>query len=343
MKPVYIIPAYQPDNRFIALIQSLSKGSQCGIIVVDDGSREECKKIFSDIAAIPGIILLRHAVNLGKGAALKTAFNYVLLNFPQAPGVITIDADGQHLPADVEKVAAALINSPQKLCLGIRSFRSDVPLRSQFGNLLTRYVFRFLIGKKLQDTQTGLRGIPLNLLPRLLRISNNRYEFELDMLVQAAQSHAFLEVPIQTVYEEGNKSSHFNPVLDSLRIYFVFFRFLFASLATYFVDITTFTIVYFLTDKILPAFFAGRLLGLFVAIYGAKVFVFRSNKTTQEVAPKFLLLWLSHMSLSYGLIYLFTNTWHFNVYLCRVLVDVFLYAFNFLIQREFIFSRSEKD
>src|SRR5438874_2165468 len=84
-------------------------------------------------------------------------------------------------------------------------------------DLLTRRLLRLAVGCKLSDTQTGLRAIPRELIPRLLKVPSRGYEFELDMLILARQSGVgFREVPIQTVYLHGNQSSHFNPVLDSL-------------------------------------------------------------------------------------------------------------------------------
>lgn len=344
MLPPLVIPAYQPDPKLVALVDELIRAGFPRILVIDDGSSPASAATFRELSQRSQVTLLRHAVNLGKGAALKTAFNHALLNFPEAAGVVTVDADGQHLPADVEKVARLLKEKPDSLILGARSFRKEVPLRSQFGNLLTRQVFHFLVGRHLKDTQTGLRGIPLTFLKALLPMPNNRYEFELDMLILAAGRLQIREVPITTVYEDGNKSSHFNPVFDSLRIYFVFLRFLFASFLTYLTDVSFFSLVYWMGGSLSASFLAGRIAGLAVALYGAKFFVFKSSRRTAEVAPKFLLLWLFHMGISYGLMLWLVNTLHPSVYVSRVVVDLLLFVFNFFVQREFIFkSRPEEE
>ena len=90
----------------------------------------------------------------------------------------------------------------------------------------TRGIMHALLGQKLTDTQTGLRGIPASFLPKLLRQEATGYEFELEMLIAAHQlSIPIVEVPIRTIYEAGNKSSHFNPIVDSMKIYFVLLRF----------------------------------------------------------------------------------------------------------------------
>ena len=112
--------------------------------------------------------------------------------------------------------------------MGIRSFDTGVPWRSQFGNNLTRRIFQLFTRIDLHDTQTGLRAIPRSLLPRLLEVKANRYSFELEMLLIASRDRiSLVQKPIQTVYLDGNSDSHFNPVLDSLRIYWVFVRYLF--------------------------------------------------------------------------------------------------------------------
>ena len=93
-----------------------------------------------------------------------------------------------------------------------------MPLRSRLGNLATKYAFWGLVGKKLDDTQSGLRGIPRQLARQLLRLKNSGYEFELDMLVHCRQSGVpIVACPIATVYLDDNRSSHFHPILDSLQ------------------------------------------------------------------------------------------------------------------------------
>src|SRR4029077_1048749 len=138
------------------------------------------------LAALPQVVVLVHAVNRGKGNALKTAFNQFLLTTPvDSPGVVTADADGQHLPDDVRRVAERLERSRSSLVLGGRTFEGDVPFRSRFGNTVTRGVVRLLLGRPIFDTQPGLRGIPRGFLPELVsQAEGGHYEFELEMLVQ---------------------------------------------------------------------------------------------------------------------------------------------------------------
>lgn len=132
---------------------------------------------FAETAALPGVRLIRHAANRGKGAALKTAFAEILRTFPDAAGVVTADADGQHLPEDIRRVAAASAAHADRVTLGVRSFGGrSVPFRSRLGNLWTCGEFFLLTGIWIRDTQTGLRGIPRARLPRFAALAGDRYD-----------------------------------------------------------------------------------------------------------------------------------------------------------------------
>ena len=226
-RAVIVIPAHEPPAKLVELVQDLSRDARA-VVIVDDGSSSQCREVFSQASALPNVTLLSHAVNLGKGRALKTAFEHVLLTTTaDAVGVVTADADGQHLAADIRRVAERLEDraTPAALILGSRAFQGEVPLRSRFGNLLTRKVFALLIGRALSDTQTGLRGIPRSFLAELTQLEGNRYEFELEMLIRATRRMPIEELGIATVYGAFAKS-HFDPLRDSLRIYSVFVRFI---------------------------------------------------------------------------------------------------------------------
>jgi glycosyltransferase involved in cell wall biosynthesis len=206
-----IIPAWRPDRALVALIQQLTALGFTRLIVINDGSEAEFDPVFS---ALGNAHVLRHTVNRGKGAALRTGIEYALSAFPGLPGIVTADADGQHLPADIARVARALEQNPGALILGSRAFDGTVPLRSRAGNFISH-----LLISGLKDTQTGLRGIPAEFAKSLLQLPFDRYEFEFAMLIAARRnSIEIIEQPIATVYEPGNKSSHFRPLRDSLRI-----------------------------------------------------------------------------------------------------------------------------
>src|SRR3989338_5795247 len=157
MNCTVLIPAYKPNKDLVTIVKQLSDSVIEHIVVVNYGSGADYDPIFNEIKGIHRVTLLTHAVNLGKGAALKTGFHYCYAQFPNHAGIITADADGQHLLEDILRVCRELINSKQRLVIGARQFAGKVPLRSRFGNTLTRYIFFLLVGQKLTDTQSGLR------------------------------------------------------------------------------------------------------------------------------------------------------------------------------------------
>ena len=208
MELAVLIPAYNPDHRLKMLVEELRRSKRFAeIIVVDDGSRDDCRPLLDALAALPKVTVLRHAVNLGKGAALRTGLNHFCCTRPHGGGVVTADADGQHLAADVQRVAQRLEEAPESLILGSRQFAAPAPLRSRLGNLATKYVFWGLLGKKLEDTQSGLRGIPRQLARQLLRLKNPGYEFELDMLIHCRR----VGVPILTARSKQFTSTRTAP------------------------------------------------------------------------------------------------------------------------------------
>lgn len=217
---IAVIPVFQPDPGLWDLINAIRSIGIRRLVVVDDGSDPGFRRIFDQLEIIDGVTVLRHAVNLGKGQALKTAFNHVLLTWPSAIGVVTLDADGQHRPEDVQRVAESLVANPEALILGARDFDKSTPWRNHLGNRLSRWGFRILVGRRLADTQTGLRGVPMASLPKFLPLPSPGYAFELQMLIHACGRSRIpiVEIPIAAVYFEAENSSHFNSFIDSLKI-----------------------------------------------------------------------------------------------------------------------------
>src|SRR5438874_97958 len=212
---VVLIPALNPEPALVQQIRRLMDLGFERVIVVNDGSAFAAQEVFNLIADIPGCDLLTHAVNLGKGRALKTGLNHFLLNYGQYAGLITVDADGQHSPDDAARVAVELIRNPRALVLGIRQFDGNTPWKSSLGNRLTRWFCALLVGRRLADTQCGLRGIPRDAIPALLQVPGEHYEYEMEMLAgMYAPPLKIIEQPISTIYIDGNRASHFRPVFD---------------------------------------------------------------------------------------------------------------------------------
>ncbi|MCX6623921.1 MAG: bifunctional glycosyltransferase family 2/GtrA family protein [Acidobacteria bacterium] len=340
-----LIPAYLPGEELRGLVDAvLARAGELlnGVVVVDDGSGPGYRALFAGIAALPGVTVLRHAVNLGKGAALKTGFNHAMLTWPEAAGIVTADADGQHGVDDILNVARYLAGHPDEIVLGVRGFTGAVPLRSRIGNTLTRYVFQVFTGLKVTDTQTGLRGWPARYCLAALPIPINGYDFELECLMEARENHGFkvTQLPIMTIYMDGNKGSHFNPVRDSLRIYFVFVRYCGASLAAAFVDSLFFYIAWHFSGRLAWSQVAGRLAALLIAFTLQRKLVFRSNVGMGRSLAKYLVLLVVMGVVSYSMMSFLNQRAHLPVLAAKMTAEGLLFLANFSILRQFIFTRA---
>jgi len=337
-----LIPAYRPSDSLLDIVRALVEKSFPHIVVVDDGSGPDFGEMFARVEELPGVELLRHATNLGKGAALKTGLNYALCRYPGLAGVVTADADGQHHPDDIERVGESLLAHPGSLVLGCRAFGGEVPLRSRIGNVATSAIMHALMGRKMSDTQTGLRGIPAAFAPRLLKLEANGYEFELEMLLTAHKwGIPVLEESIRTIYQPGNPSSHFNPIVDSMKIYFILLRFGSVSLFTALLDNLVFILARHQGATVLTAQILGRTLGLAFNYTMVRRSVFYSHQRHRSVLPKYLLLVLVSGSASYGGIRLLMATTGIGAIPAKLMVETLLFVVNFAVQRLFIFKTED--
>lgn len=344
---VLLIPALNPDQKLLTLLEALREsGWTDPVLLVDDGSGPDYRDIFDRAEAL-GCHVVRHAKNLGKGRGLKTGFNYCLTHFPDAIGAVTADADGQHSPADIAACADALRASPQSLVMGCRDFASaGVPLRSQLGNIITRNVMRFLCHVRVTDTQTGLRGISSSFMCHMLDVPGERFEYETNMLLETRTAQAPIEeVSIQTLYIEGNKSSHFNPLLDSWRIYALLLKFCAASVIGFVVDITLFALflptfrgmTVYVVEPIVAATVLARILSATVNYLINHKAVFKSKKSSRQSFPRYAILCVVQMALSAALVTWICSLGASSANLVKLVVDLCLFLLSFQIQHRWVF------
>jgi dolichol-phosphate mannosyltransferase len=320
------------------MVAELAGASQFrAVVVVNDGSGPEFDGVFAAAGEIEGVHLLAHVVNLGKGAALKTGLNYAACRFPDSVGIVTADADGQHAAKDILRTARLLGERPGNLVLGARQFQGEIPFRSRLGNVLTRHVLRAVTGQKISDTQTGLRGIPMSFVPTLMRLRQNGYDFELEMLLACKQAmRPVSELVIDTIYRNGNRSSHFNPLLDSMRIYFLLIRFSAVSLTTAVLDNILFLAAFYFFPHILPSQIFGRALASLFNYYMNKRNVFRVQVRDSHALPKYWSCVVVFGTLSYALINLLHSA-GFGVLPAKLTAETLLFALSFVVQRDFVF------
>ena len=224
MKIVPIIPSLNPDDKLIKIVNELMN-NYSKIIIVNDGS--ESDEIFNKLKEYKKCVVLTHKTNLGKGEALKTAFDYYEKNLSNKYlGVITMDSDGQHLVSDVIEMSK-LLEEKDKFILGTRLFNTkSTPLRNKLGNRITSRVFKWFYKVYIKDTQTGLRCIPNRLIKEIINIPGSRFEYELNMLIKLTKlKEEIIEYNIKTVYlKNSNKKSHFKVISDSIKIYKTMFH-----------------------------------------------------------------------------------------------------------------------
>lgn len=219
-KSAVVIPAYNPDQKFISYVKELIGAGIATIIIVDDGSIPETQSVFQTLEAFPTCTVLVHEKNRGKGAGLKTAFRYIRETFTDEVMIVTADSDGQHAISDVIRLLHELEKETHGIVLGVRDFDLEhVPGKNAFGNKLTSRVFKWLFGTYISDTQTGLRGFHSSDIPWLLAIKGERFEYEMNMLMGAVhEKMPLVEIAIQTLYFGEERVTHYKPFRDSWRI-----------------------------------------------------------------------------------------------------------------------------
>ena len=245
---IALIPAYNPENCLIQVVHQLrEKGFW--ILVVDDGSTREHKGIFKEIDDAGSVLILTHTKNKGKGCAIKTGLKYIQKYISKNYIVVTVDADGQHRPKDVEMVCKMAQKHPGCLVLGRRKIQKETPLKSRLSNQIPRIIYMFTTGIRIYDTQTGLRAFDHTLLAELLTIPGERYEYEMNVLLACSRNKIPMrEIGIETIYINDNSSSHFHPFKDSCRIYKEILKFSASSLISFFLDYGIYSLLLWFTS-----------------------------------------------------------------------------------------------
>jgi len=336
-----IIPAYQPDLNLVKLVRLVHAKSDLHIIVVDDGSDDDKKVIFDKLDGLATV--LTHEHNQGKGQSLKTAYAYILERGTYG-SVVTADADGQHTIWDIFRVVNQSQEHPGALILGARAFSGQVPLRSAFGNKLTRFLFKQQTGVAISDTQTGLRAFTTNLLPFMLEVDGQRYEYEMNVLLAASKSFPILEVPIETVYINDNEGSHFRPIRDGLMIYKDMFKFALSSLSSFIVDYLVYAFFLFvmmavpISLRILLANGIARVTSSIFNYSTNKHLVFKNKDSVAKTGSGYFGLALGLFILDTLLIRLFYTAFGLNLLISKIVVGFLLFLVSWVIQKKVIFK-----
>lgn len=350
-KTFVVIPTLNPNLDLIKYTDRLINAQFTSILIIDDGSSEEHKHIFIELDKRKEITILKHVVNLGKGRALKNGFNYFmnLPNYNEFSGIITIDSDGQHAVADVINIRNLLIDQKNTLLLGSRNFdKLNVPFKSKFGNKLTSKIFQLFYGKKLLDTQTGLRGLTADSVINFISLNGERFEYETNMLIVATYKDiAIKELEIETIYIDDNSETHFRPIKDSLAIYGVLFRtflkYIGSSVVSFLLDIMLFQLLITMLSmgvnkKILFATIGARIVSSLFNYLSNKTIVFQNNSSHSRTLIKYFSLVVVQMICSALLVSGLYSLFHLNESGLKVIVDSILFFISFRIQKKMVFK-----
>ncbi|MBE6881356.1 MAG: glycosyltransferase [Ruminococcaceae bacterium] len=342
--PSYIalIPAYKPDKLMLSLIDELTTNG-FEIVIVNDGSGTDYNDIF-DIAKSSATVL-GHDVNMGKGCALKTGLEYVKEHYISGT-IVTLDADGQHKVSDALKICNIANKNKDSLILGSRSFDKSTPLRSRFGNSITRLVYRLSTGIKVRDTQTGLRAFDYSFIDYLLKIDGNRYEYEMNVLLQIAKDKKqIIEEEIETIYIDNNSSSHFNALKDSFRVYKEILKFSASSFIGFVTDYFIFSLIILcfsgLGLYLLPviANISARIVSASVNFTINKKLVFKSEKNMLSSALQYFVLALFILAGNTIVLNTLINHLNINSLIAKLITEILFFAISYLVQKKLIFRK----
>lgn len=338
---VVVLPAYQPDETLVEITDKLWTYG-CRMIVVDDGSGEEYRRIFDKVECI--CTVLRHAKNRGKGAAVKTALVYIKQKLQEREPVGIMDCDGQHLPEDMLRLLEFSKTHKGALVLGVRTVGKEMPFKSRAGNEITRIIYRRVSGVNVSDTQTGLRAFDSELIEWLLSVKGERYEYEMNVLMACARAKIPIEeVQIRTIYRDReNSTSHFRGFRDSVRIYKEILKFTLSSFSSFVLDYLLFSMLLFFLPHtaaaILLANIAARVVSAFYNYSMNCRFVFHTKQKVKGAVWYFALAGLI-LTMNNLILETFVQLFHIPVYPAKLLTECLLFVISWLVQRYLIFRK----
>lgn len=337
-----LIPAYQPDARLPRLILELHRADPSSkIVVVDDGSGQKFSDIF-EASATAGAHVISYEHNRGKGYALREGFTWIRDVAGDSPEcVVTADADGQHTLNDIFRVGRRCTDTGKSV-LGVREFVGHVPARSRIGNTATSALFWLATGWKLKDTQTGLRAFPVALLPALLEVQGDRYEYELRVLLHLAKfRHPVTQIPIETIYEAGNPTSHFHPLQDSARIWAPLLKFAASSGVATIIDYVLVLVLNALTGALFFPVIAARLVSASVNFAMNRRVFEATGVPLRRSALRYAALAVAAIAGSYMILAVLTGI-GMPLWIAKIIADTTMYLVSYSAQSRYVFAPAQE-
>ena len=337
-----LIPAYQPDARLPRLILELHRADpSTKIVVVDDGSGQKFSDIF-EASATAGAHVISYEHNRGKGYALREGFTWIRdVAGDSQECVVTADADGQHTLNDIFRVGRTCTDTGKSV-LGVREFVGHVPARSRIGNTATSALFWLATGWKLKDTQTGLRAFPVALLPELLEVQGDRYEYELRVLLHLAKfRHPVTQIPIETIYEAGNPTSHFRPLQDSARIWAPLLKFAASSGVATVIDYVLVLVLNALTGALFFPVVAARMVSASVNFAMNRRVFEATGVPLRRSALRYAALAVAVVAGSYTMLAVLTGI-GMPLWIAKIIADTTMYLVSYSAQSRYVFAPAQE-
>ena len=337
-----LIPAYQPDARLPRLILELHRADpSTKIVVVDDGSGQKFSDIF-EASATAGAHVISYENNRGKGYALREGFTWIRdVAGDLSECVVTADADGQHTLNDIFRVGRTCTDTGTSV-LGVREFVGHVPARSRIGNTATSALFWLATGWKLKDTQTGLRAFPVALLPALLEVQGDRYEYELRVLLHLAKfRHPVTQIPIETIYEAGNPTSHFRPLQDSARIWAPLLKFAASSGVATIIDYVLVLALNALTGALFFPVVVARMVSASVNFAMNRRVFEATGVPLRRSALRYAALAIAVVAGSHTMLAVLTGI-GMPLWIAKIIADTTMYLVSYSAQSRYVFAPAQE-
>ena len=341
-KRIALIPSYEPDEALLKVVDELLENGFT-VVVVNDGSNSSFDTYFNQLPK--AVHYLSYEVNQGKGFALKHGFSYIKEHFDTNSIVVTLDSDGQHKVSDAIRICA-VCEEEGGIVLGSRYFGKGTPRKSRFGNFMARMSFLISTRHKIYDTQTGLRAFDYSLLERLIGIKGNRYEYEMNVLLDAVRNKIPLkEERIETIYIDNNAKTHYNAFKDTFRIFKEVIKFSISSLIGFLVDFLAFTLLTLIKCDwaywLIACNIIARVISASVNFTINYKLVFRSEDKVWKAVLKYAVLAIFILGCNTLLLWLLVDKAGMNKYLAKVLVEITMFITSWLIQRLFVFRKKK--
>ena len=339
---IALIPSYEPDDALLKVVSELLK-ERFTVVVVNDGSDSSFNQYFDQLPK--EVHYLSYEVNQGKGFALKHGFSYIKAHFDRDSIVVTLDSDGQHKVSDAVKICN-VCEEVGGIVLGSRYFGKGTPRKSRFGNFMARMSFLVSTRHKIYDTQTGLRAFDYSLLERLIGIKGNRYEYEMNVLLDAVRNKIPLkEERIETIYIDNNAKTHYNSFKDTFRIFKEVLKFSISSLIGFLVDYTAFTLLTLIKCDwaywLIACNVIARIISASVNFTINYKLVFKSEDKVWKAIIKYAVLAVFILGCGTLFLWLLVQKAGMNKYLAKALVEITMFIASWLIQRLFVFRKKK--